>query len=178
MKQIGLTGLAALAGVLAIAAPATAQGAPKIGYINSQQILAQAPGTTEAQQAFETDMTRYRAQVDSLEAALETAQQDFQRQQSTLSESARRERQQELQQQFTEYQQRLGELEQLAQRRQQELVQPIMQRISGVIEQIREEQGFAMIFDAASGGVITADPSLDLTEQVLERLRAGAQAGQ
>jgi Skp family chaperone for outer membrane proteins len=31
-----------------------------------------------------------------------------------------------------------------------------------------------MIFDAAAGAMVTADPSLDLTAQVLQRLRAAA----
>lgn len=172
-------GLAALSGLmLAAVAPAQAQQGAKLGYINSQQILAQAPGTTEAQKAFEGDMARYRAQVDSLEKTLETAQQDYQRQQATLSEQAKRERQQQLQQQFAQYQQRVAELEQVAQRRQAELVQPIMKRISEVIEVIRKEGNYAMIFDAAAGGMITADPALDLTDRVLERLRATPQSGQ
>jgi outer membrane protein len=159
------------------AIPADAQ-TQKIGFINSQQILAQAPGTTEAQQAFEADMAQFGAQVDSLEQALETAQADYQRQESTLSETSRRERQQQLQQQFAQYQARVAELEQTAQRRQAELVQPIMQNISEVIEVIRREQGYAIIFDAATGSLITADPALDLTALVIERLRAAQAAGE
>lgn len=177
MTRFVRTGLTALAGLAVAAMPALAQ-TPKVGFINSQQILAQAPGTSEAQRAFESDMTQYRAQVDSLETALEQAQQQYQRQQGTLSEEARRQRQQEMQQQFGLYQQRVAELEEVAQRRQAELVQPIMQRISAVIEEIRREGGYAMIFDAAAGGLITADPGLDLTEQVLERLRAAPPSGE
>lgn len=166
-----------MGGLAAGAAPAWAQS-PKIGFINSQRILAEAPGTAEAQQTFEADMARYRTQVDSLEAALESAQESYQRQQSTLGEAARQERQQQLQQQFTQYQQRVAELEQVAQRRQAELVQPIMQRISAVIEGIRSSEGYAMIFDASAGALITADPALDLTSRVLETLRATPPSGQ
>lgn len=177
MRRFFVMMLMAAAGVAAAATPAAAQN-PRIGFINSQRILAEAPGTAEAQQTFESDMARYRVQVDSLEAALEQAQEAYQRQQSTLGETARQERQQQLQQQFTQYQQRVAELEQVAQRRQAELVQPIMQRISAVIEQIRAQEGYAMIFDAAAGALITADPSLDLTARVLESLRANPPAGQ
>jgi len=143
----------------------------RFGYINSQRILAQAPGAQEAQRQFEADMARYRAQVDTLGRSLEQAQQAFERQQSTLSADARQQRQQSLQQQFSAYQQRVGELEETAQQRQAELVAPIMQRISQVIEMIRTEGNYAMIFDASAGSLITADPALDLTERVLQRLR-------
>lgn len=168
-----LTVLAVTAGVVCLdAAPAEAQAA-RFGYLNSQRILAQAPGAAEAQRQFEADMGRFRTQVDSLGRALERAQQDFERQQTTLSADVRQQRQQSLQQQFAAYQQRVGELEETAQRRQQELVSPIMRRVTEVIEQIRAEGGYAMIFDASAGSLITADPALDLTEQVLQRLRAG-----
>lgn len=172
MKRNLVMVLAALALAVLGTTSAEAQQTGRFAYINSQRILAQAPGAQEAQRQFEQDMTRYRAQVDSLGRALEQAQQSFERQQSTLSADARQQRQQALQQQFGQYQQQVGELEETAQRRQAELVQPIMQRISQVIEQIRTEGNYAMIFDASAGALITADPALDLTEQVLQRLRA------
>lgn len=178
MKRVLLSTLTLAAGfALAAVAPASAH-AQKLGYINSQKIMSQAPGTSEAQKTFESEMTRYRTQMDSIEKSLESAQQDFQRQQATLSAQAKTERQQQLQQRFAEYQQRAQQMEQTAQRRQAELVQPIMKRISEVIEELRKEGSYAMIFDAAAGGLITADPAFDLTDRVLERLRAAPAAGQ
>ncbi len=167
-------------------APAAAQARPtgttgaaqqqtmRFAYINSQRILAQAPGAADAQRAFEQDMARFRSEVETLGRDLERLQGDFERQQATLSPTARQQRQQEMQQRFQTYQQRVAELEQTAQRRQAELVEPIMQRISEVIEQIRAEGNYAMIFDASAGSLITADPALDLTDRVLERLRTAS----
>ncbi|CAN5664579.1 hypothetical protein BH23GEM7_BH23GEM7_19480 [soil metagenome] len=153
---------------------AGAQQGTRFAFINSQRILAQAPGATEAQQSFEQDMTRYRTEVENLGRELERLQGDFERQQGTLTPAVRQQRQQEMQQRFQTYQQRVGELEQTAQRRQAELVEPIMKRISEVIEQIRTEGNYAMIFDASAGALITADPSLDLTDRVLARLRTAS----
>jgi outer membrane protein len=170
-----LVGFATLVALLVTGAVGAEGQAPRLGYINSQRIMAEAPGTTEAQTAFEQDMQSYRTELQRLETELDTLQQSLERQQGTLSAAARQERQQEIQQRFMAYQQRQAELEQQAQQRQAELVSPIMQRISVVIEEIREEGGYAMIFDTATGAVITADPALDLTEQVLERLRTTAQ---
>lgn len=180
MKQNLLTALALVFGLLAAgASPAGAQVAnTKFAYINSQQILAQAPGTTEAQQAFEADMNRYRGEIEQLGKDLETLRGEYDRQQATLSAEAKQQRQAAIQEKFTAYQQRVAELEQTAQRRQAELVSPIMKRISEVIEEIREQGNYAMIFDASAGSLITADPALDLTNSVLERLRASGSTGQ
>jgi len=151
----------------------TAQ-ATRFAFVNTQRILADAPGAREAQQAFEREMQRYRIEVDSLEQELETMQADFQRQQATLSPTVRQQRQTDMQQRFTTYQQRVTELERTAQRRQAELVEPVMQRISETIETMRREGNYGMIFDSAAGTLITADPALDLTDRVLDRLRTTA----
>jgi outer membrane protein len=151
----------------------TAQ-ATRFAFVNTQRIMAEAPGAREAQQTFEREMQRFRIEVDSLEQALEQSQADFQRQQATLSPNVRQQRQQEIQERFATYQQRVGELERTAQRRQQELVEPIMQQISASIEQIRRDGNYGMIFDASAGVVITADPALDLTDRVLAHLQQTA----
>lgn len=166
---VGTSGVFALALLLVGAGNAEAQEA-RFGYINSQRIMAEAPGTSEAQTAFEQDMAQYRTELEQLENQLESLQDDFDRQQATLSATARQERQQQIQETFIQYQQRRVELEEQAQRRQAELVGPIMERVSQVIEAIRAEGNYAMIFDASAGVLITADPSLDLTDQVLARL--------
>ena len=49
----------AVAGLAILAAPAAAQ-APKLGYVDSGRIIAEAPGAKEAQATFEKDMDRYR----------------------------------------------------------------------------------------------------------------------
>lgn len=167
-----LVGLTVALGFLTAGVSSAEAQAGRFGYINSQRIMAEAPGTSEAQTQFESVMAEARNELERLETELQTLQDNFERQQSTLTAAVRQERQQEIQQRFMAYQQRRQELEQQAQQRQAELVQPIMERIQTVIETIRSEGNYAMIFDTASGALITADPSLDLTQQVLERLAA------
>lgn len=147
----------------------------RLGYINTQQILAEAPGTAEAQAAFEQDMSRYQAELQGLEAELQTLQDNFERQQATLTSAVRQQRQQEIQQKYIAFQQRQQELEVEAQERQSQLIGPIMQRIQQVIDQVRVDGGYSIIFDVAGGtSIVGVDPALDLTEQVLEGLQSAA----
>jgi outer membrane protein len=160
------------------AARGTAQAqqaqATRFAFINSQRILAEAPGTAEAHRAFEADMARFREELEKFETELETLQANYEKQQATLSAAVKQQRQQEMQQKFAAYQQRRSQLEETAQRRQAELVEPIMKRISETIEQIRKEGGYGMIFDASAGMLLAADPGLDLTDRVLATLRTSA----
>ena len=52
-------------------------------------------------------------------------------------------------------------------------MQPILQRINKIINDLRAENGYAMVFDAqANGGsVVAADKNLDITDQVIARLQ-------
>lgn len=165
-----LTGLL----MLGAATAASAQATPRIGYINSEQIVNEAPGAQQAQQQWDREMAEIRAEVQEMGQQLEQLMQQYQQQELTLSPEAKAQRQEEIRQRQAAYQQRANELQQQAARRQQELVAPIMERINTVIEEIRSEGDYAFIFDLAAGAIISADPDLDLTGEVLSRLRARA----
>jgi len=176
MKRILSAGVLGVLGALFLgAAPAAAQGI-KIGFVNSQKILAEAPGVQQVQQTLQAEMTRMRAPLDSMEQRLNAANTAFQQQQATLTPAAREQRQNELQQQFSAYQARGQQLQEQAQRRQQQLVQPVMQQINTAIEALRREGNFTMIVDSSQGGIVVVDPALDLTDRVLQRMRGGAAA--
>lgn len=157
---------------LAAAAPAAAQAGPRIAYINSQMIMEQAPGAAEAAQQFDRDMARYRAEVEGLGEELEGLIAQYQQQQLTLSPEAKANREEEIRLKQQQYNTRLQELDQQAGLRQQELVQPIMDQINSVIDAIRSEGNYALIFDVAAGSILAADESLDLTAEVIRRLQA------
>jgi len=176
MKRSMFAGLLGAAAALAMAvAPAGAQTL-KIGFVNSQRILAEAPGVQQVQQTLQAEMTRLRAPLDSMEQRLNAANTAFQQQQATLTPQAREQRQSELQQQFAAYQARGQQLQEQAQQRQQQLVQPVMQQINQAIEALRREGAFTMIVDSSQGGIVTVDPALDLTDRVLQRLGGAAPA--
>jgi outer membrane protein len=159
---------------IVFASTVQAQSAVKLGYIDSQQILNQDPVALEAQQQFEADLARYRAEVDQIGQELQGLIGQYEQQEAMLSEEAKTNRQEEIRLKQTQYQQRISELEQQAGLRQAELVEPVMERINAVIEDIRADGGYSMIFDVAAQGIISADPDLDLTAEVVRRLRAGA----
>ena len=48
-----------------------------------------------------------------------------------------------------------------------------MERINAIIQEIRGAGSYTFIFDVSGGGLIAADESFDLTDDVLERLAAG-----
>ena len=102
------------------------------------------------------------AEIKALETTLAQKERDYE---------------QQLQQKFQEYQQRTTQLQEVANQRRAALIQPVMDNITMIIEQLREEGAYALILDAAAGSIVSADPALDLTQEVIARLQAADAAG-
>jgi outer membrane protein len=173
MRNLLIT-LAAALGLVTLAGPAAAQGALKIGYIDSNKILAEAPGAQAAREAFEKDMARYRSELQGMEAEIQKAVTEYEQQQVMLSPDAKKQREGAIIQKQEAYRQRVGQLEKQAAERQAELVQPVMDQIRGIIDEVRKTGGYAIIFNVASDGIVAADPALDITNEVLSRLKTTA----
>lgn len=173
MRSFFRAALGALAFSTVSAGVAAAQNAPKIAFVRSDKIIAQAPGRAEAEAQIQKEMDAYRDQVKRMGDSLNTLVAAYNKAEPTLSPSAKAGRQKDIQAKEQEYQQRVQELQQKAQERQAELVGPVMQKINQVIEQIRSEDGYAMVFDAGNqaGVVVAADSSLDITDKVIARLK-------
>jgi len=167
-----LTALTLLFGADALHAQAL-----KVGYVNSQQILATSSEAAAAEQRFNEEMQGYQAEVQRLEEELQGMQQRLQQQQLTLSPEARANREQQIQTKLQEYQTRTNQLQQQADQRRAELVQPVVDKITAIIETIREEGQYHLILDVAAGSIIAADSTLDLTPEVMRRLSAATEQG-
>jgi len=161
---------------LIFAGTASSQGtAPaKIAYSNSALLLQQAPGRAEAEAQFDREVGAYRQQIQRMDDSLKTLVAAFDRDAAKMDSVAREARRTSIGQREAEYQTRARGLDSTMQVRQAQLVKPIMERVQAVIETIRTEDGYSMIFDvgAQTSVVVAADKKLDLTDRVLARLRS------
>jgi outer membrane protein len=183
MTRLGLVMPTLLAAGLALGSPTAAQGQQqggmKIAYVVGQAILNQTPGYAAADSIWQVEVAGYRREVDQLQAKLDSAAAKFAEQSVMLSPTNRTAQQKVLQAQQDSLDKRQSQLQQKAIDRQQELLQPIQDRINAVIEGVRAEGNYAMIFDvsAQGHGILAADKSLDLTQMVIDRLKKGSAGG-
>jgi outer membrane protein len=156
------------------AAASGAQVPVKIGYINSALLLQEAPGRAEAEAQFDKEVGTYRQQLARMNDSLNNLMAAFDRDAATLDTTMRAARGKAIRDRETEYQSRARGLDSTMQARQAQLVKPIMERVQGVIEAIRAEDGYSMILDVGAGAsvVVAADKRLDLTDRVLARLKS------
>ena len=156
-----------------LAAAGAAQAPAKIAFVNSQKLLPQAPGFAEAQQTIETETEGVKAQEQKMSDSLQNLVQSYQQVQGTLTAQQKQSREASIRAKQQEFQQRATALEARATQHQADLIQPIMEQIRGVIEQMRLEGGYAAVFDAGSqsGVVVAMDTTLDLTDKVIAKLK-------
>ncbi|MEX2179416.1 MAG: OmpH family outer membrane protein [Gemmatimonadaceae bacterium] len=163
--------VAALAGV---SGTALAQQAPiRIAYVNPQALFQSAPGREQAEAAFQKETEGYRAELGRIGEALSKMVADYQREEAQLSAANRERRQRAIAAKEDSLRQRQQELEEQAGRRQSELMAPIMESVRKVLEDIRAEDGYAMILSSEPGAspILVADRNLDITDRVVARLR-------
>jgi len=169
---------AGLALALGAAAPALAQEGPPEGttfvYLNSAEIIQSQPEFAEMTRTFDQEIADRRTELQEQAAAVDSMIQEYQQQESVLSPQAKQQMQEEIRDRQLALANRRQQMETELGNRQQELLAPILEEVGNVIEQVRAERSYAMVFDISTEGVVAADPALDITELVKARIGGGA----
>jgi outer membrane protein len=145
----------------------------KIGYIDSIKIFAEYSETQEAERLYRQEVEQWTAQKQRMEQEIVKLRDELQAQSLMLSEEKKAEKKLELDRKMAEYEQFMEETfgdEGLAARRNQELTQPIVEKINRILEDFGKDQGYTIIFDVANANIVYADKALDLTDAVLAKL--------
>jgi outer membrane protein len=150
--------------------------AQKIGYLYSEKILVEAPGAQAIRIQLEQESTRLNTRLQAMRDTLNKLVEDYQKQSVLLSPDEKKKREDALRAREAQMQQRAQILQEEASNRQNELMGPVMKKVEDIIEAVRKEGGYAIILDATARVIVSADTTLDLTNQVITRLKA-SQAG-
>ncbi len=174
---MSISRLGMVAALMLLSTSSAAAQAARVAYVNTNQVLAEYTPAQEARQALESARLEAQSELQLLDRGLQAAVGEYQQQAMTMTPEARQARELELQNQQQALQNRTQELDIQFQERQEELLQPVMERVTAVIEEIRVEGSYALILDSASQAILAGDPALDLTQEVLTRLQADPSPG-
>ncbi len=161
------------AAAIAMTTPAIAQAQVKIAYINSQKILAEAPGRAQAEATYNSEMATARTQLQRMDDSLKAMVATYEKDAPALDSVRREARGKTIRDTEASFSQRASELNNQMQQRQADLARPLMDQVSHVLDEVRASGGYAMIFDVGAQGsaLVSADKSLDITDTVLARLK-------
>ena len=151
------TGLAlvtvALAGTAAAQA-STPAGAPgRIAFVNARAILTGMAGYAKAESTYTRELQSAQSEAQRLQAAMDSAVSTYQQSQAMLSPSARTAREKVLSAQRDSLEGKLQALQERVGTKERELLAPMQQRLTAIIEGIRAEGNFAMVIDMGNPAV-------------------------
>jgi len=150
----------------------------KLGYVHSQKVLASFKDAIDVNKKIEEIDRQFQAEGRDLQENLKKLQDQYESQSLLLSDTKKREKEQEIQnlamklQQFQQqkYNPQTGEIY----KKQAELLQPVYDKINAVIKKIGDDEKFDLILDTSSGNILHVSSAIkDLTDRVVEELNKG-----
>ena len=142
----------------------------KIGIIDMQKAIQTSDTGKKAKAELEQAFNKKKKELQTEEAALKKMQEDFQKKQSALSESAKKEQQQKMQERFMKYQELLQKSQAEIQKREQEMSAPIISKIRDKVAEISKKKGYSLVLEKNENVVIYSTDKDDLTEEVMKSL--------
>ena len=143
--------------------------AQKFGYINQQEFFAQMPEMAQVKLKMDTINAQYESQLASMNEEIQKKYQDYQAQEATMADAIKQIRQQELQEMQQRIQLFYQTAEQDIQKKQQDLLAPVHERMIKAIKAVGEREGYTYIFDSAAMAFISTD-AVDVTPSVKKEL--------
>jgi len=141
----------------------------KIGFVNSQRILNDAPQAARAKKKIEKDFEKRDQELQRMAKQLQGMQENMEKNAVTMAESERRSKEREFNDLNREFQRKQREFREDLSQRQNEEMAVIFERVNKVIKQIAESEKYDIIFQEA----VYANPRIDITEKVIKALGDG-----
>lgn len=124
--------------------------AQKFGHVNTQELFQAMPEVAKVRAQMDTISAQYENMLADMQSEFQKKLQDYQAQEATMPEGIKTMRQQELQEMQQRIQTFYQTAEQDIQKKQQELLTPVHEKMAKAIKAVGEKEGYTYIFDSAA----------------------------
>jgi outer membrane protein len=136
----------------------------KLGYVNFQKLLEEAPQTKTAMQALENEFAPRRRELLTMQNDMKARDEKFQKEGPVMSEGDRAKSEKELRDEQREFQRKAGEFQDDASTRRNEEIGKVQRYLITEIQAYATSQGYDMVL---GDGVFYSKGSFDITANVL-----------
>jgi len=162
--------LAVIALIMSCAFASQAQNPIKIGHVDFNALLAAMPGIDSVKIKLQKYQQTLGDQMDAMKAEFENKYLDYQSQASSMSDLIKQTKEKEL----SDLQARIDAFQQKAnqdlQAKQQELVQPFIEKVKVAIKAVAKENKYTYVFNAIEDVVLYSEASDDLMPLAKKKL--------
>ena len=167
MKKVILTAVL----MFALSAASFAQ---KYAFVDTEYILRNIPEYTDAQDILDELASEWQKEIEDMFAEVDNMYKDYQAEAVLLPEDMKRQKENEiiqLEKEAKALQKKRFGVDGDLQKKRQELVQPIQEKVFNAIEEIANTRNYAFVFDKASGATILyAQTKFDISDDVLDEI--------
>lgn len=141
----------------------------KVGVIDPQRIFSETNAGKKAKENLGAFSKNRQALIEMDEKELRRMEEDFVKQASVLSATAKREREDQFRRRMQEYQQKVSELNREVQDKQKDVLDGFRDKIEAVVAKVAKRLGLHLVMDKSKGGpTIYHEEPLDISSQVIE----------
>lgn len=155
--------------ILVIAGAAYAQQVAKIAIINSQKAFETSVEGKKALGQLQDLDTRIKTNLQKMDDAIRLLENRLNTGRLTMTNEALMGLQADIDKKTTERKRYEEDQTREAQTLSTNLIQKIRTEMVAVIENLAKERGLELVLDAATSGVVTASPTIDITDEVVRR---------
>ena len=163
----GLTLAASVAGAQAPAPAPPGGPLQRIAYIDVQRVLARSAAGVAAREQLEREKATMQKEMEGKRIELEKLREELEKKGALLTAESRREKQDQFDRKRRDAARLADDFQKELEKREQALLQKVLQEVSGVIEQAGKERGYYLIVEKRGAGVIYASPEADLTDEII-----------
>lgn len=156
-----------LAGSLALSAAGTLAAELKVGYVQVEKILQEAPQTAESGKKLEKEFSPRTQELERMQKQIKDMEASLDKDALTMSESDRRNKERDVSNLKLEFQRKQRELREDINLRKNEELSSLQDRINKAVTSVAEAEGYDLV---VYGGVAYASKKVDVTDKVLKSL--------
>ena len=166
---VGLLAVVLLAASGCAGAGAGAKVEGKIGVLDPARILSDTNAGKKAKDNLTAFSKNRQTLIELDEKELRRMEEDFVKQASVLSPTAKREREEAFRRRMQEYQQKVTELNREVQEKQKDVMDGFREKIETVTGKVAKRLGLQIVVDSSKGGAtLYREDTLDISNQVIE----------
>jgi outer membrane protein len=139
----------------------------KLGFVDLQSAIQKTAAGKKAREILDGEFGKRKKDLDKKKEDIEKMGKDLEKKRSVLSEEVAQKKQMELQEEMVKFQKIVADNQLEIQKKEKELVEPILAKMKNVIEKMAKEKSFSLIIEKQGQNILFADKGLDLTEDVI-----------
>lgn len=141
----------------------------KIGVVDMEKMMKTLPRAVKIRTEIEADYKKKKTELEKSEDDLRTLEKDIEKKKAVLSEEALKQKQQDFQKRIMDFRELVTKNQMDLQKKQGDLMVPVLEQIKKAITEVAAEKGYALIFNQEPN-LLYVGKAVDVTDEVLKQM--------